>query len=157
MMSDIEPLKLASAALSSSDGLAPLFENIARVIQQARQQVQQAVNSAMVQCYWQIGCLIVEHEQRGQARAAYGKQQLQILSAQLTEEFGKGFDPRNLRNMRSFFLAYPNWNAVRTELSWTHYRPPFLLIESKLKRELEWERIKVQSQLLTKTDEADDD
>jgi len=122
MMSDIEPLKLANAALSSSDGLAPLFDNIARVIQESRQQVQQAVNSAMVQCYWQIGCLIVEHEQRGQARAAYGKQQLQILSGQLTVEFGKGFDPRNLRNMRSFFLAYPNWNAVRTELSWTHYR-----------------------------------
>jgi len=107
---------------SLSDGLAPLFDNIARVIQQSRQQVQQAVNSAMVQCYWQIGCLIVEHEQQGQARAAYGKQQLQILSAQLTVEFGKGFDARNLRNMRSFFLAYPNWNAVRTELSWTHYR-----------------------------------
>jgi len=69
-----------------------------------------------------IGRLIVEHEQQGQARAAYGKRQLQTLSEQLTAEFGKGFDARNLRNMRAFFLAYPNWNAVRTELSWTHYR-----------------------------------
>lgn len=105
-----------------TEDLAPLLSHIAAVIQQSRQQVQQAVNSAMVQCYWQIGRLIVEHEQQGQARAVYGKQQLQTLSEQLTAEFGKGFDARNLRNMRAFFLAYPNWNAVRTELSWTHYR-----------------------------------
>jgi len=66
--------------------------------------------------------LDVEHEQQGQQRAAYGKQQLQQLSKQLTLEFGKGFDVRNLRNMRSFYVTYPNRNAVRTELSWTHYR-----------------------------------
>jgi len=99
-----------------------LFQDIADVIRQARQQVRQAVNTAMVQSYWQIGHLIVEHEQQGEQRAAYGKQQLQQLSKQLTLEFGKGFDVRNLRNMRSFYAAYPNRNAVRTELSWTHYR-----------------------------------
>jgi len=66
--------------------------------------------------------LIVEHEQQGNARAAYGKQQLQQISKQLTAEFGKGFDVRNLRNMRSFYVVYPNRDAVRTELSWTHYR-----------------------------------
>ncbi len=99
-----------------------LFRDIADVIRQARHQVRQAVNTAMVQSYWQVGHLIVEHEQQGQQRAAYGKQQLQQLSKQLTTEFGKGFDVRNLRNMRSFYTAYPNRNAVRTELSWTHYR-----------------------------------
>jgi len=99
-----------------------LFQDIADVIRQAHQQVRQAVNTAMVQCYWKVGHLIVEHEQQGQQRAAYGKQQLQQLSKQLTLEFGKGFDVRNLRNMRSFYIAYPNRNAVRTELSWTHYR-----------------------------------
>jgi len=121
-MQDFEPLIPFSGNESLSDELAPLLTHIATVIQQSRQQVQLAVNSTMVQCYWQIGRLIVEHEQQGQARAAYGKQQLQVLSEQLTTEFGKGFDARNLRNMRAFFLAYPNWNAVRTELSWTHYR-----------------------------------
>jgi predicted nuclease of restriction endonuclease-like (RecB) superfamily len=84
--------------------------------------VQQAVNSAMVQCYWEIGRLIVEHEQHGQTRAAYGKQQLQALSEQLTAEFGKGFDATNLRNMRGFYLCFPNCDAVRHKLSWTHYR-----------------------------------
>jgi len=58
------------------------------------------VNTAMVQSYWEIGRLIVEHEQQGNSRADYGKQQLQQLSQQLTERLGKGFDVTNLRNMR---------------------------------------------------------
>lgn len=44
------------------------------------------------------------------------------LSQRLTDEFGKGFDERNLRNMRSFYQTLPKWNAVRSELTWTHYR-----------------------------------
>jgi len=99
-----------------------LFRDIADIIRQARQQVRQAVNTAMVQSYWQIGHLIVEHEQQGQQRAAYGKQQLQQLSKQLTVEFGKGFDASNLRNMRSFYLCFPKCDAVSHKLSWTHYR-----------------------------------
>jgi len=99
-----------------------LFQDIADVIRQAHQQVRQAVNTAMVQSYWQIGHLIVEHEQQGQQRAAYGKQQLQQLSKQLTAEFGKGFDASNLRNMRSFYLCFPKCDAVSHKLSWTHYR-----------------------------------
>ncbi len=102
--------------------LKSLIHNIGEVIQQARTQVRQAVNHAMVVSYWEIGRLIVDDEQQGKARAAYGKQQLQYLSIQLTENFGKGFDVRNLRNMRQFYLAYPIRNALRTELSWTHYR-----------------------------------
>lgn len=102
--------------------LGNLISSIARIVEQARGQVRQTVNSAMVQSYWQIGHLIVEHEQQGESRAAYGKQQLQLLSQQLTEKLGKGFDVRNLRNMRAFYLTFPIRNAVRTELSWTHYR-----------------------------------
>jgi hypothetical protein len=44
------------------------------------------------------------------------------LADGLTREFGKGFDERNLRNMRAFFLNFPIRNALRSELSWTHYR-----------------------------------
>lgn len=99
-----------------------LIQNIIAIIHQSRQQIRTTVNSAMVQSYWEIGRLIVEHEQQGEKRAAYGKQQLQSLSAALTAQFGKGFDVRNLRNMRLFYLNFPNRNAVRTELSWTHYR-----------------------------------
>lgn len=100
----------------------PLLQAIRELVQQARQQVQRSVNSAMVQTYWHIGRLIVEDEQQGEARAQYGAQQLEQLSSRLTEEFGKGFDVRNLRNMRAFFQVFPIRNALRTELSWTHYR-----------------------------------
>lgn len=104
------------------NNLNALVEPIAQIIEQARGQVRQAVNSAMVHSYWHIGEMIVEHEQQGASRAEYGTQQLQVLSTQLTERLGKGFDVRNLRNMRAFYQAFPIWNALRTELSWTHYR-----------------------------------
>jgi len=107
---------------SSAPTLAPLFQEIAEAIRQAHNQLRHSVNQAMVQCYWQIGCLIIEHEQQGNSRAAYGKQQLQTLSRALTAEFGKGFDTSNLRNMRSFYLCFPKWDAVSHKLSWTHYR-----------------------------------
>lgn len=55
------------------------------------------------------------------AGAAYGKQQLERLSAQLTTEFGKGFDATNLRNMRRFYQAFPIWETVSLELNWSHY------------------------------------
>ena len=99
-----------------------LLQAIRDVLGQARQYLQQTVNHAMVQAYWQIGRLIVEEEQRGKTRSEYGKQQLKALSQQLTKEFGKGFDTSNLSNMRRFYLAFPIYDAVRHKLSWTHYR-----------------------------------
>ena len=111
-----------------------LLTNIRELLNQGRIQVFQAVNAAMVQTYWEIGRLIVEDEQQGQARAEYGKGVLKTLSTALTNEFGKGFDVRNLSNMRSFYQAYPIWNAVRTELSWTHYRT-LLKVENEQARQ----------------------
>lgn len=98
-----------------------LFSAIVEVIQHARQQVKQAVNQQMVHAYWHIGRLIVEQEQQGQERAEYGKQQLSQLSRRLKNEFGKGFDVTNLRNMRRFYLAFPIRETVSLELSWSHY------------------------------------
>lgn len=102
--------------------LSSLADAIATQIEQARGQLRQAVNSIMVQSYWEIGRLIVEDEQQGESRAEYGKQQLQQLSQQLTERLGKGFDITNLRKMRTFYQAFPIRDALRLELSWTHYR-----------------------------------
>ncbi len=99
-----------------------LIGAIRKVLNQARQHIQLTVNQRMVQVYWQVGQLIVEQEQKGAERAEYGKQQLQQLSSTLQAEFGKGFDISNLRNMRKFYLAFPIQDAVRPELSWTHYR-----------------------------------
>ncbi|BCG64453.1 MAG: hypothetical protein methR_P2233 [Methyloprofundus sp.] len=99
-----------------------LLNQLRALLQQSCEHLQQNINSAMVQTYWQVGCLIVEDEQQGNERAAYGKQVLQQLSNKLTAEFGKGFDARNLRNMRAFYLVFPIWNTVCTNLSWSHYR-----------------------------------
>jgi predicted nuclease of restriction endonuclease-like (RecB) superfamily len=99
-----------------------LVDEIRQLLITSRQQLQQTVNTAMVQTYWQIGHLIVEDEQKGQDRAKYGTQQLEDLAKKLQSEFGKGFDIRNLRNMRRFYLCYPIRYTVCTELSWSHYR-----------------------------------
>ncbi|MGM0832117.1 MAG: PDDEXK nuclease domain-containing protein [Pseudomonadota bacterium] len=106
---------------SQADLSPRLVSDIRELVATARQQVVQAVNSTMVQTYWQIGRLIVEDEQQGDSRAAYGKQQLQRLSGELTREFGKGFDVTNLRNMRRFYEAFPIRETVSLKLSWSHY------------------------------------
>lgn len=95
---------------------------IRSILSQGRRQALQAVNATMVQTYWQVGREIVEEEQRGADRAEYGARLIETLARQLTNEFGKGFTARNLWFMRDVYQAFPILNALRTELSWTHYR-----------------------------------
>lgn len=102
--------------------LAPLINELGELIRQARQKVLRAVDTLQVQTCWQIGRHIIEFEQGGAERAAYGARLLPTLAKVLTARFGKGFDERNLRHMRDFYQTFPIWNAVRSELSWTHYR-----------------------------------
>lgn len=92
------------------------------ILSQGRRQALQAVNTTMVQTYWQVGREIVEEEQRGADRAEYGVRLIETLARQLTNEFGKGFDRSNLWNMRAVYLAFPILDALRRELCWTHYR-----------------------------------
>jgi predicted nuclease of restriction endonuclease-like (RecB) superfamily len=99
-----------------------LLTSIKEVIQQAKEKAFRNSNAILLRMYWEIGRLIVEDEQQGQTKAAYGKAVLKNLSQELTLEFGKGFDESNLRNIRQFYLAFPIRDAVRHELSWTHYR-----------------------------------
>ena len=112
-------LKVNNTDLSAS---GRLFSEIRQILVSARQSAYKAVNFAMVTAYWNIGRLIVEDEQQGNSRAEYGKAVLADLSRRLTEEFGKGFTEANLRNMRQFYLYFPNCYALRSELTWTHYR-----------------------------------
>lgn len=98
---------------------------------QSREKVFRMANSTLLFTYWQIGKLIVEEEQKGKERAAYGKYTLKNLSKKLTLEFGKGFDYTNLSNMRKFFIAFPIVDALRQQLSWTHYRLLIKLSDSE--------------------------
>jgi len=105
-----------------SDKLDVLFERVKSILSEARARAWKAVNSAMVVSYWEIGHIIIDEEQKGKSRAEYGKKIISGLAQRLSAEFGKGFDERNLWFIRSFYVAYPKMNALRSELSWTHYR-----------------------------------
>jgi predicted nuclease of restriction endonuclease-like (RecB) superfamily len=97
-----------------SDGLQNkiIFQQVAELLQNARQQVLRTVNSTMTLTYFEIGRIIVEEEQNGKDRAEYGKKLLKSLSQQLTKEFGKGFSLVNLENIRKFYLTYSNSESL---------------------------------------------
>ena len=121
-----------------------VFNNICDILENARSRVYQSVNFIMVEAYWNIGRIIVEVEQKGKGRAEFGQSLIIELSKRLTNEYGRGFDPSNLRYMRLFYIRFPIYDAVRhkltgepgekklplsdlrkflcPELSWTHYR-----------------------------------
>ncbi len=129
-----------------------LYGEIKNILNLARNEAVRAVNAAMVIAYWEIGKRIVEVEQKGSNKADYGEYLLRDLAQKLTEDFGKGFDERELRKMRQFFLLFsirdaaspesqkktplikqnsgnrltnqskPTTSSLRKELSWTHYR-----------------------------------
>lgn len=107
--------------VSTKENQEKTYQSIRGFVIDAQQKIYSAVNTAMVIAYWEIGEQIYiacgEND-----RAAYGKQLLQYLSEKLVKEFGKGFSVRNLQMMRKFYLTFSNVNALRSELSWTHYR-----------------------------------
>ena len=110
-------MKDNSVALPSDE----VYLNVRRSVITAQRRVYAAVNSAMVEAYWEIGEQI--YFACGEnLRAEYGKNLLNFLSEKLTEEFGRGFDASNLRKMRQFYLTFQIRDALRPELSWTHYR-----------------------------------
>ena len=120
----VAPVRKASAPALPSE-LPALLSQVQTVLREARQQAQRSVNRVMVEAYWRVGRLIVEHEQAGHARAAYGERVLDQLAQRLKDEFGAGFSVANLRNFRQFHLTF-GWNEIRdtpcSELSWSHWR-----------------------------------
>jgi len=115
-------------AVEADEGASQLLHSLRDLIQNARQRAIRAVDAVQVQTSWEIGRHIVEFEQGGSARAEYGARLLQ------TSEFGKGFDVSNLRYMRLFYNAFPIRDALRHELSWTHYRT-LLRVEGEAARQ----------------------
>jgi hypothetical protein len=93
-----------------------LYERISAILDEARSRVARTVNTVMVHAYWLIGREIVEVEQQGKERADHGEELIKRLSVRLSKRFGKGFSAPNLRNMRQFFLTFPEGSAVPEEL-----------------------------------------
>jgi len=114
--------KVAQVPVGKPGAVQGLVGELRTIILQARQQALRAVDVIQVRTCWLVGRHLVEFEQDGASRAAYGRGLLAAISAQLTSEFGKGFDASNLRYMRLFYQVFPNCDALRHELSWTHYR-----------------------------------
>ena len=105
----------------AAENTSETYSRIRNSVITAQSRIYSAVNSAMVQAYWEIGEQIYiacgENE-----RAEYGKGLLRYLSEKLTAEFGKGFTVANLRNMRQFYMMYQKRYTLCSELSWSHYR-----------------------------------
>lgn len=108
-----------------------LYNNIAKHIRAARNNVLRTIDIEMVKAYWLIGRDIVEEEQAGKERAEYGSFLLQEISTRLTKEFGKGFSLSILTHIRKFYIVYQKSYALRTKsktpefnpnLGWIHYR-----------------------------------
>lgn len=93
----------------------------------------QAVNTSLLQTYWEIGQHIVEFEQNGKATAEYGKRLLERLSTDLSNLYGKGFDRSNLNNMRKLYSYYPICETLSHKLSWSHY-VELIKIDDELER-----------------------
>jgi len=116
-------------------GFDGLLGQIRGLIQNARHQALREVDAVQVQTCWRIGRYIVEFEQNGEKRATYGKKIITSLAEKLTAEYGSGFDASNLRYMRLFFQTFPICDALRHELSWTHYRTLMKIEDTKAR---EW-------------------
>ena len=115
-----------------------LIDDVLNIVRSGRQSAFAAVNSTIVETYWRIGQRIVEEEQRGELRAKYGTQLLQTLSKTLTEEFGKGFTERNLRNFRLFYILFPDyeiWHTRMRNLTWSHFRTLLSVVDENAR---EW-------------------
>ncbi len=88
------------------------YARIIDLLQAARNNIVRAVNQTMVLTYFEIGRIILEEEQKGKNRAAYGKKLLKELSTKLTKDFGRGYSVDNLENMRRFYVTYSKSESV---------------------------------------------
>ena len=97
------------------------YNGVKEVLEQARKRVYKNIQNEMVVAYWQIGKMIVE-KQGGESRAKYGDGLIDELATRLSKDFGKGYTTTNLKYMRSFYLSFQKVDALRQQLSWSHYR-----------------------------------
>jgi len=98
-----------------------LVDDIGELLNEARGKVASATNIILVKTYWEIGRYIVEYEQGGNSKAAYGDELINRLSADLRLRYGKGFSRSNLFTIRQFYIRFPKVQTLSGFLSWSHY------------------------------------
>lgn len=99
-----------------------IIHQIQSIIATAKEKAIRSVDTERVLMYWQIGQVIFEEEQQGKERAEYGAYLIKSISDVFQPQFGTGFSIRQLELNRQFYRTFPNTNALRSQLSWTHYR-----------------------------------
>ena len=107
--------------VTTYSGYNQLIDSIGTILKEARSRIATAVNTTLVQTYWNIGRYIVEFEQNGSERAEYGSNLLNRLSADLSHQYGRGFSRSNIYNMRKLYLTFPKVQTLSGFLSWSHY------------------------------------
>jgi len=114
------------------------YNEIGELLKQARNTAYKTVNTIMVRTYWQIGKRIVEQEQKGESRANYGDYLITNLSRYLSDTIGKGFSEANIKNIRQFYIVFPNFEQFATQcvanLTWTNIRL-IMRLDNKAERE----------------------
>jgi predicted nuclease of restriction endonuclease-like (RecB) superfamily len=99
-----------------------IIPDIKAIIANAKDKAIRAVDNERTLMYWRIGQRIFEEEQQGKDRADYGEYLTKFISKQLEPEYGSGYSKRQIELFRQFYRTFPIANAVRSQLSWTHYR-----------------------------------
>jgi predicted nuclease of restriction endonuclease-like (RecB) superfamily len=131
------PTELVPAEIAD-DAYVAVLADVSDLLESARRAAARSVNAVMTTSYWAIGRRIIEFEQEGEDRAAYGIRLIARLAVDLTKRFGRGYGPVNLSQMRKFYLTWPNSEIFQTAsekldrqhpslplprfpLSWSHY------------------------------------
>lgn len=107
----------------NKESLLEVINSIKQIIIENKMALLQSANAIIVKTYWEIGKRIVEIEQDGKVRAAYGSNLLKNIAVELTEEYGSGYSERNLAYARKTYVLYPDYNILQTRLqnlSWSH-------------------------------------
>lgn len=120
--------------LDNNEFYQSLLQKIGKAYDTGKRKAATSVNEALLQTYWKIGQYIVEFEQEGNVKAAYGKQLLIRLAKDLRGLYGKGFSRSNLYNMRLFYLNNSKIQTVSGRLSWSHH-VELLSISNDLERQ----------------------
>lgn len=110
-----------------------MIQEITSLVNEVKTNLAKEINKSIIYVYWNIGRIIVKHENEDNNRLEYGKEVLKGLSTELTKYLGKGYSVSNLKYMRTFFKAYPNYNELNEKLSWSHYCE-LMIIKDKAKR-----------------------
>lgn len=110
-----------------------MVKEIINLVNEIKSNLANEINKSIVYVYWNIGKIIVSNESEYNNRLEYGKEVLKGISNELTKHIGKGYSVSNLKYMRMFYKAYPNFDEISSSLSWSHYLE-LMIIEDEDKR-----------------------